>query len=58
MSELEDEKTGVVPACDTEESEITNPLDQNAEKSEDSVTKPSPGRLPARASRSLPLRLV
>ena len=52
MSKLEDEKTGVVPACETEESEITNPPDQNAEKGEDPVTKPSPGRLPARASRS------
>jgi hypothetical protein len=46
------EKTGVVPPCKSEESEITNRADQNAEKGENPVTKPSPGRLPARASRS------
>jgi len=46
------EKTGVVPQPKSEEREITDRGDPNAEKGENPVTKPSPGRLPARSSRS------
>jgi hypothetical protein len=51
MPEVEKETPEVVPACETKESEITDPADQNVGKSDDSVTNTSPGRLPARASK-------
>jgi hypothetical protein len=46
------EKPGIVPASEMVDSEITNPQDQNRATSKDPLTEPSPGRLPARASRS------
>jgi hypothetical protein len=55
MPEVDDEEPEVVPGGETEESEITDRQDGNAEKGGASVNKPSPGRLPARASRRWPL---
>jgi hypothetical protein len=51
MPEMKVEKTGVVPASETVDSGVANPEDQNRAKSEDPLTKPAAGRLPARASR-------
>jgi hypothetical protein len=52
MPEMKVEKPGIVPANEIVDSEITNPQDQNRAMTKDPLTQPSPGRLPARASRS------
>jgi hypothetical protein len=43
---------GVVPAIRTVECEPSNPKDQKRAKSEVPLTRPAPGRLPARASQT------
>jgi hypothetical protein len=52
MSEMEVEKTGVVPASKTDNREITNPQSDVCVENEDLITKSAPARLPVRASRS------
>jgi hypothetical protein len=48
MSEMELEKTGVVTASKTIDSEIGNAEDQDRAKTEDPLTQPATGRLPTR----------
>jgi hypothetical protein len=48
MPEMEIEQSGVVPAVP---SDIASPQDQKDEKTDEPITKPQTGRLPARASR-------
>jgi hypothetical protein len=52
MSEMKVEKPGEVPASEIIDGKITNPQDQDRTTGEEPLTKPTPGRLPARASRS------
>jgi hypothetical protein len=52
MPEIEVEKTKVHSADKTLDSEITIAQDQDDAKTENSLAKPAPGRLPARAWRS------
>ena len=52
MPDTEAEQSGVVPASKTVDDDITNAQDQNGAKSEEQLTTPQAGRLPARASRS------
>jgi hypothetical protein len=52
MPDTEVEQSGVVPASKTVDSDIANAQDQNSAKSEEPLTTPQVGRLPARASRS------
>jgi hypothetical protein len=58
MPEMEVEQSGVVPASETVDSGIENPQDQNRAKSEDPLTTPQVGRLPARASRGYSFSLA
>ena len=52
MPDMEVERSGVLPANKTLDGDIQNPEEQDAAKSEEPVTTPQTGRLPARASRS------
>ena len=51
MPEMKAETPEVVPQSETVEGKIENPQNQNLATSEESISKPATGRLPARATR-------
>ena len=51
MSEMEVEKPGIAPVTQNAEEEMMKPNDQKAKEGKHPAPPPSPGRLPARASR-------